>query len=104
MQQILPVELVRHIYSYDDTYRQHFLHTVIPQMLRRIRDIHYAKLIAIEHDFHALQNLLLNEDFPFWLFIRNRKFLAIDKKYFNHFFVRFMYQCQSLCLYLYEPY
>lgn len=100
----LPDHLIHMIYTYDDTYRKYFLHTVIPQLLLHIRQINYTKLLAVEGDFQAVNDLLLNQDFPFWLFIHDRKFLAIDKKYFNHFFKRFMYNCHSLCVYLYDPY
>lgn len=98
----LPKELVIQIYEYDDTYRKIFLHKVIPSLLRKIRDMNYNKLIQVERSFEATQNLLMNTDFPFWLFIYNRKFHTIDKKYFNHYFTKMMYHSQSLCLYVYN--
>lgn len=98
----LPNEITQIIYSYDDTYRQIFLHKVIPSLLKKIRDKYYTKLIQVERDFEGMNNLLTKMDFPFWLFIYNRKFHAIDKMYFNHYFTKLMYNCQNVCLYLYD--
>lgn len=85
---LLPSDILQHIYEYDTTYREYIQKVVLVELMTVLKEHIYNSIDLIGNDYRKVYAFLTSDSINPHLLKYDTKFHAIDQKFFNYYFMK----------------
>ena len=84
----LPSDVLGHVYSFDTTYKDYVQKTVLVEMVAVVRQRLFNAIKKMGDDYNKLFDYLVSDSVNPRLIAYDPQFHALDRKFFNYYFMR----------------